>query len=111
MDIRHVDISVANVMWDRGRDKGVLNDFDLAKPVSQITRTLPFIPLDLLDEDGVNGLVPPLYRHQFESFTWVPIYLCYAMTKTGDDFGLRVKGLIKEWLGSPLYPARFSQPS
>ena len=97
MGIRHVDVSVANMLWDKGKEKGVLSDFDLAKPVSQITGTLPFMALDLLDEDGVKGLVAPLYRHQLESFTWVFVYLCYAVTKKGDDFGLSVKGSIKEW--------------
>jgi len=108
MGIRHGDISVANMMWDRSEEKGVLNDFDLAKLVSQtkpigqneVTGTLPFMALDLLNEQAMKGLIAPLYRHEAESFTWVLIYLCYTVTKTGDHFGLNVNRFIKKWFST-----------
>ena len=108
MGIRHGDISVANMMWDKSEKKGVLNDFDLAKLVShikptgqnEVTGTLPFMALELLTAEGMAGEIAPLYRHELESFTWVFIYLCYAVTKTGDHFGLNVNKFIKKWFST-----------
>jgi len=88
-------------MWDKDEDDGVLNDFDLAKPVSlgvEITGTLPFMALELLTEEGMQGQIPSLYRHEAESLTWVLIYLCYSITKREDgQFALIVNDHIKKW--------------
>jgi len=109
MGIRHVDVSVANMLWDKGKEKGVLSDFDLAKPVSQITGTLPFMALDLLNEQAMKGLIAPLYRHEAESFTRVLIYLCYTVAKTGDHFSLNVNRFIKQWFSTSSVTIRGSK--
>jgi len=66
-------------------DKGILNDFDLAsimKPGDptppekgrRCTGTSMFMPLELLIDPGVEGLVPRVYHHELESFAWVLLY-------------------------------------
>lgn len=39
------------------------------------TGTLPFMALELLREDGYNGLVPRRYAHELESFGWVLVWV------------------------------------
>lgn len=89
MGIRHGDVSLGNMMWDSRREVGVLNDFDLAKFVGHTgasgqdnTGTLPFMALDLLSDEGLNGAVSRLYRHEAESFAWSLIFLHLATVKS-----------------------------
>jgi len=67
-------------MWYRkGRRLiGVLNDYDLSSLANAVgpqgnerTGTVPFMALDLLTEEGQQGKVKHLYRHDLESFMWV----------------------------------------
>ena len=91
--IEHGNISIDNLMYDPATKQGVLNDFDLAreggpnrKPTAKDnTGTMPFLALDLLNEEAFKGLVPRLYRHDAESFAWCLIYICVCMGK--DDQG------------------------
>ncbi|KAG2096095.1 uncharacterized protein F5147DRAFT_641750 [Suillus discolor] len=78
--VYHRDISPGNLMWYRkdGRLIGVLNDYDLSSLANAVgpqgnerTGTVPFMALDLLTEEGQQGKVKHLYRHDLESFMWV----------------------------------------
>lgn len=90
--IEHGDISVGNIMCDPVTKRGVLNDFDLAregrpnrKPSAKDNiGTLPFLALDLLNEQAFNGLVQCRYRHDAESFTWSLIYICICMARNDE---------------------------
>ncbi|KIN94978.1 hypothetical protein M404DRAFT_335213 [Pisolithus tinctorius Marx 270] len=65
-----------------GKVMGVLNDYDLsslassANPLSnKRTGTIPFMAIDLLKEDGQDGKVKHLYRHDMESLIYVFIWI------------------------------------
>lgn len=95
VEIHHRDISVNNLMYRIGKGPGdritiygILNDFDLSTDLSegskiptsnQRTGTLPFMAVDLLDDDPA----PHMYRHDLESLVYVLIYItaCYANGK------------------------------
>ena len=88
MGIQHGDIGPENMMWDRKRKVGVLNDFDFAKLVGQTgvrgrdkTGTVPFMALDLVTSEGLSGGIPRRYRHEAESFSWSLIFLYLAVVK------------------------------
>ena len=64
---------------------GVLNDFDLSAIMEpgassptrtdyERTGTKPFMAFDLLVEPSYNGVIPRLYRHELESFSWVLLW-------------------------------------
>jgi hypothetical protein len=92
--IEHGDISIGNLMCDLVTNRGVLNDFDLARftapdrtpSARDNTGTLPFLAMDLLNEEALRGGVRRLYRHDAESFAWCLIYICICMDK--DNQGL-----------------------
>jgi hypothetical protein len=119
LGIAHSDVSFHNLMLDG--NNGILNDFDLASIMdpgadspSKIghrrTGTSMFMPLELLTDPGVKGLVPRLYRHELESFAWVLLYatLCVVngeenldvppfrdwVRLTSTDLGLRKSAFI-----------------
>ncbi|KAH7903117.1 hypothetical protein BJ138DRAFT_1120710 [Hygrophoropsis aurantiaca] len=79
--IHHRDVSSGNLMYyknPQGDLKGVLNDYDLASLADQIgpkgnerTGTIPFMALELLTWEALEGRVTHLYRHDVESFVWV----------------------------------------
>ncbi|KIM42714.1 hypothetical protein M413DRAFT_122230 [Hebeloma cylindrosporum] len=84
--IAHGDVSLYNLMSKEDNKYGVLNDFDLStimEPGDQIpnrqglerTGTLPFMALQLLDDEGFDGKVPRRYRHELESFAWVLVWV------------------------------------
>jgi hypothetical protein len=59
-----------------GRWIGVLNDFDLSltqdSPSGQErTGTVPFMAIEILSKDAIEGKVKHLYRHDAESLLWV----------------------------------------
>jgi hypothetical protein len=59
-----------------GRYIGVLNDFDLSSTEDspsglELTGTVPFMAIELLTKDAIEGKVKHLYRHDAESFLWV----------------------------------------
>jgi Fungal protein kinase len=77
--------------YRRGEDIiGVLNDYDLSRllpnpnkagpsdiqPLGrQRTGTLPFMALELLTDKGYAGEIEHRYRHDWESFIWVFIWI------------------------------------
>jgi hypothetical protein len=82
--VQHNDISVRNLMYDKlNQDCGILNDYDLAhldgsaRPSgTERTGTIPFMALDLLTHDAWNGNIIRQYRHDWESFAWVLLWIC-----------------------------------
>ncbi|KAF8122602.1 hypothetical protein EV363DRAFT_1090508, partial [Boletus edulis] len=77
--VHHRDISATNLMYYRkdGKAMGVVNDFDLSTLAgsehefsNERTGTIPFMAIELLDENGQKGLVTHLYRHEVESLIW-----------------------------------------
>ena len=89
--IAHGDVSLNNLMYDKARQKGVLNDFDLSTlmaPGREIperqgwerTGTKPFMALELLEHH--EGTIVRRYRHDLESFYWLLIWLILRHTKT-----------------------------
>jgi len=60
-----------------GEWTGVLNDYDLSSTRqdgpsgNQRTGTVPFMAIDLLMEQALEGTVENLYRHDAESLIWV----------------------------------------
>ena len=82
--VQHNDISVKNLMYDKlNGDCGVLNDYDLAHLHGRLrpsgferTGTMPFMALDLLTEEAMEGRIERLYRHDCESFAWVLLWIC-----------------------------------
>lgn len=104
--IFHSDISLANILYDKETGKGVLSDFDLARlkelsgPTGyENTGTLPFMALELLTNEGVQGRVPRRYRHDAEGFAWVLAYLCLAfeLSPEGQRWRKKINPLC-EWL-------------
>jgi serine/threonine protein kinase len=101
--VHHRDISPSNLMVYRisgGRWIGVLNDFDLSStrdtPSGQErTGTVPFMALDLLTEEAIEGQVKHLYQHDAESFIWVLTWVCICY-EDGAYIGKRTK--LYEWL-------------
>ena len=93
-------------MWDDRRKVGVLNDFDLARFADQRgasgkdnTGTLPFMALDLLSEEGLDGEIPCRYRHEAESFAWCLIWLYFATVEDeGGENRTRHPHPLSEWL-------------
>ncbi|KIN94639.1 hypothetical protein M404DRAFT_1008200, partial [Pisolithus tinctorius Marx 270] len=82
--IHHHDVSSGNLMYYRVDSKvmGVLNDYDLSSLTSSAnplgnerTGTILFMAIDLLEEDGQDGRVEHLYRHDMESFIYVFIWI------------------------------------
>ncbi|KAG2361198.1 hypothetical protein BDR07DRAFT_1410360 [Suillus spraguei] len=69
--------------WKDGKRMGVLNDFDLSSLANaqgpqgnERTGTVPFMARELLTEEGQQGKVKHLYRHDLESFMWVFAWIC-----------------------------------
>ena len=84
----------------KGEVIGVLNDYDLSSmkdvPTGrERTGTVPFMALDLLDDEAIEGKVEHLYQHDAESFIWVLTWVCLRY----EDGKLRSNGrLLDEWL-------------
>ncbi|KAH7909633.1 hypothetical protein BJ138DRAFT_206512 [Hygrophoropsis aurantiaca] len=82
----HRDISENNLMFYRDKHDnaiGVLNDFDLSstketRQGNERTGTIPFMAMQLLDEEGIRGIRPHLYRHDAESLIWVLAWISLA---------------------------------
>ncbi|KIK34033.1 hypothetical protein CY34DRAFT_17991 [Suillus luteus UH-Slu-Lm8-n1] len=106
--VHHRDISPSNLMVYKtsgGRWIGVLIDFDLSStqdgPLGQeCTGTVPFMALDLLTEEAIEGQVKHMYQHDAESFIWVLTWVCicyedgvYIGKRTGLNDWLRVDAL------------------
>ncbi|KIK31666.1 hypothetical protein CY34DRAFT_102938, partial [Suillus luteus UH-Slu-Lm8-n1] len=82
--VHHRDVSPSNLMVYKtsdGRYIGVLNDFDLSStqetPSGQErTGTVPFMAIELLTKNAIEGKVQHLYQHDAESFLWVFAWVC-----------------------------------
>ncbi|KAF9043058.1 hypothetical protein BJ165DRAFT_219129 [Panaeolus papilionaceus] len=104
--VHHCDISPENLLWHPRRKAGVLNDFDLSKltcnlnlasgPIENIG-TLPFMALDLLSADGLEGKIKRLYRHDAEAFTWSLTYICLNHTLEGNKIVINTKHPLSRW--------------
>ncbi|KAI6008158.1 hypothetical protein F5J12DRAFT_65792 [Pisolithus orientalis] len=82
--IHHRDVSHSNLMYYRDGSKvmGVLNDYDLSSltdfdnPMGdERTGTMPFMAIDLLEKEGLDGKVEHLYRRDMESFVYIFIWI------------------------------------
>ncbi|KIK34035.1 hypothetical protein CY34DRAFT_664792 [Suillus luteus UH-Slu-Lm8-n1] len=101
--VHHRDISPSNLMVYKtsgGRWIGVLIDFDLSStqdgPLGQeCTGTVPFMALDLLTEEAIEGQVKHLYQHDAESLIWVLTWVCICY-EDGVYIGKGTK--IHDWL-------------
>ncbi|KAG2132079.1 hypothetical protein DEU56DRAFT_914275 [Suillus clintonianus] len=84
MSQRVSDVNPSNLVVYRTPDDrviGIFNDFDLSSiqdipSCQERTGTVPFMALDLLMEQVVEGKVKHLYRHDAESFIWVLTWVC-----------------------------------
>jgi len=67
-------------------NNGVLNDFDLSTIMNpgdrnpnrhgvERTGTLPFVALELLQNEGFDGKIPRRYELELESFSWVLVWV------------------------------------
>ncbi|KAH9855853.1 hypothetical protein C2E23DRAFT_723114 [Lenzites betulinus] len=84
-DIHHRDLSLKNLMFYRNGDNrpcGVVNDWDLAYDALdqtnsgfELTGTMPYMAIDLLNEAALRGEVRHLYRHDLESLFWILIWV------------------------------------
>ena len=96
-------------MYDPDTKRGVLNDFDLARLVEgnegaggkENTGTMPFMALDLLNDQAFKGMVPRLYRHDAESFAWCLVYICICMKKEGDKISVIGPHPLAPWFMGP----------
>ncbi|KAH7920055.1 hypothetical protein BV22DRAFT_1074618 [Leucogyrophana mollusca] len=77
--VRHRDISESNLMYYRnaqGVVVGVLNDFDLSSikqgcQDNERLGTMPFMAIELLDQEALGVHITHQYRHDAESLVWV----------------------------------------
>ncbi|KAF5326292.1 hypothetical protein D9611_000677 [Ephemerocybe angulata] len=82
--VEHGDISEGNLMFDDKNKEPKLCDFDLAHVRGRDhpsgysnTGTWAFMAMELLTQDAMDGLVPRLYRHDFESFIAVLVWVVF----------------------------------
>ncbi|OAX30693.1 hypothetical protein K503DRAFT_788297, partial [Rhizopogon vinicolor AM-OR11-026] len=100
--LRHRDISPSNLMVYKSRSNkwiGVLNDYDLSSTHdgprgNERTGTIPFMAIELLEEDAIEGKVEHLYRHDAESLIWVLTWVCLRY----EDGKLRNNRPFNQWL-------------
>ncbi|KAF6749894.1 hypothetical protein DFP72DRAFT_773468, partial [Ephemerocybe angulata] len=82
--VEHGDITEGNLMFDDKNKKPKLCDFDLShvsgrkRPsVHSNTGTWAFMAMELLTKKAMDGRVPRLYRHDFESFIAVLVWVVF----------------------------------
>ncbi|KAF6749881.1 hypothetical protein DFP72DRAFT_969905 [Ephemerocybe angulata] len=82
--VEHGDISEGNLMYDKKDKKPKLCDFDLSHVSDQErpsghsnTGTWAFMAMELLTQKAMDGRVPRLYRHDFESFIAVLVWVVF----------------------------------
>jgi hypothetical protein len=78
---------------------GVLNDYDLSStrdtPTGkERTGTIPFMAMDLLTDEAIEGKVEHLYRHDAESFIWVLTWVSLRY-ENGELKGKSLNGWLK----------------
>ncbi|EUC60748.1 hypothetical protein RSOL_362590 [Rhizoctonia solani AG-3 Rhs1AP] len=90
--IRHLDISLGNLMLrqvgseDEPEFYGVINDWDLGDDKNKLvesrkdlTKTIMFTSLDLLEPRPLGAEVVQRYSHDLESFAWILIWVFLAV--------------------------------
>ena len=101
--ILHRDISPSNLMVYKNANNewiGVLNDYDLSSTQqdgpsgNERTGTIPFMAIDLLEDEAIEGKVQHLYQHDAESLIWVLAWVCLRY----EDGKLRSNRPLDEWL-------------
>ncbi|KIK40977.1 hypothetical protein CY34DRAFT_27346, partial [Suillus luteus UH-Slu-Lm8-n1] len=80
-NVHHHDISLNNLMVYKtsdGRYIGTLIEFDFSSSPSgqEHTGIVPFMAIELLMHEAIEGQVKHLYRHNTESFIWVLTWVC-----------------------------------
>ena len=60
------------------------------------TGTLPFMAMELLENEGFDGKIPRRYDHELESFTWVLVWVSRCVL---DGVECKLPDLLSEWLG------------
>ena len=87
---------------------GVLNNFDLSTIMQpgdknpnrrglERTGTLPFMAVELLEDEGFDGKVPRRYEHELESFSWVLLWVSRCVLGGRESERPPVLG---DWLGN-----------
>ncbi|EUC55596.1 hypothetical protein RSOL_124150 [Rhizoctonia solani AG-3 Rhs1AP] len=92
--IRHLDLSLGNLMIrkmdsdDEPKYYGVVNDWDLGdneknlvESRKDLTKTILFTSLDLLQPSSPGAQVVQRYSHELESFIWILIWVFLAVEK------------------------------
>jgi hypothetical protein len=87
----------------RGLITGVLDDYDLSSTQDTPTGTkgmgtVPFMSLELLSDEAMEGKVEYLYRHDAESFIWVLNWVCLQY-----EDGQRKGRWLYDWLKDATY--------
>ena len=73
-DIKYCDPNLSNVMYNQDLKCGVLVDYDLSISRQQSgadAGSIPFMAINLLNDEYWNGEIVRLYRHEFEAFLWI----------------------------------------
>ncbi|KAH7922353.1 hypothetical protein BV22DRAFT_1037582 [Leucogyrophana mollusca] len=81
--VYHHDISESNLMYYRnaqGVVVGALNDFDLSsikqgRQGNERIGTMPFMAIELLDQEALGVHITHQYRHDAESLVWVLVWV------------------------------------
>jgi len=106
--IAYGDVSLHNLIYQEDNKYGVLNDFDLSTIMNpgdrnpnrqglERTGTLPFMAVELLEDEGFDGKVPRRYDHELESFCWVLVWVSRCVL--GGQESVRPP-ILGEWLGN-----------
>jgi len=95
-------------MYKENNKYGVLNDFDLSTIMNpgdrnpnrqglERTGTLPFMAVELLENEGFDGKIPRRYEHELESFSWVLVWVSRCVLGSQES---RPPRRLQEWLGN-----------
>jgi len=95
-------------MYKEDNKYGVLNDFDLSTIMNpgdrnpnlqglERTGTLPFMALELLEDEGFDGKIPRRYDHELESFSWVLVWVSRCVLSGHES---ERPPRLHEWLGN-----------
>ncbi|KAF4565651.1 hypothetical protein EYR40_002280 [Pleurotus pulmonarius] len=81
--VEHGDPSLYNIMCHPETHRGVLTDFDLSilqweerVPSCDWMGTIPFMALELLNDDYWSGDIARYYHHEMEAFVWCLPFMC-----------------------------------
>lgn len=90
--VEHGDPSLYNIMCHPETRRGVLTDFDLSilqwedrVPGCDRTGTVPFMALELLQEEYWSGDIVRYYHHELEAFIWCLPFMCLGGFVTNSE--------------------------